>query len=395
MNRHVHDFDEAEPIDRADAPDGDVSPRPKQKSSTTPEPVKAESAKPAKAKGRKKRVLITLAVLGGLGLGGWYGYHWWTTGRYIESTDDAYVKADIVGLSAQVSGAVDKVPVDDNQSVDAGTILLQIDDREYRAADASAQAAIDASDATLANVREQRILQERAIDVDKADLATAKANLEFVNADFERNKTLRKRGTVSARQMQQVQTNLAAARASLAKTQAVIARDTQQLSVLDSQKRQAEAQRENALASKRVSELNLERTVIRAPEAGIVGNREIQSGEYVRPGMRLMSVVPAADIYVIANFKETQIEHVRDGMGVDVEADMLGGQTVKGTIDSLAPASGSEFAVLPPQNATGNFTKIVQRVPIKIRLEDRPGDALRLKPGTSVVVNIDTKGVRR
>ena len=198
----------------------------KQKSSTTPEPVKAESAKPAKAKGRKKRVLITLAVLGGLGLGGWYGYHWWTTGRYIESTDDAYVKADIVGLSAQVSGAVDKVPVDDNQSVDAGTILLQIDDREYRAADASGQAAIDASDATLANVREQRILQERAIDVDKADLATAKANLEFVNADFERNKTLRKRGTVSERQMQQVQTNLAAARASLAKTQAVIARDT-------------------------------------------------------------------------------------------------------------------------------------------------------------------------
>jgi membrane fusion protein (multidrug efflux system) len=359
-----------------------------------PAPGRGADAVAPEKPGRRglRRVLVAVVAGGILAGGGAFGWHWWTVGSFIESTDDAYVRADIVGISAEVAGTVVTLSVDDNAHVEAGDVLVSIDPRDYEAAVASAKAAIAAADAAIADVDARRTLAERSIDVATADVATAQANLDFAESDYNRNVTLQARGTVPPRTLQEAETGRATARAALDRATATLASNRQQLEVLAAERRQREADLASANAQLATAELNLSRTTIRAPRAGVVGNRGVEVGAYVRLGQQIMSVVPDTS-YVVANFKETQIADVRPGMPAEIRVDMLGGRTLPGTVTSLAPASGAEFAILPPQNATGNFTKIVQRVPVKISLDRTPGDGeLALRPGTSVVVSVDTRG---
>ncbi|MBB4303282.1 membrane fusion protein (multidrug efflux system) [Rhodobium orientis] len=386
-------------------PDKNAFSEDRSRPATTPEtpdaPMTAEGSpeappteEPSEGNGRPRRsrkLVVAAVLLAVLAAAGTYGYHWWQVGRFIEETDDAYIKADIVSLSAEVTGRIVAVPVKDNQRVEKGDVLVRIDDADYLASRASAEASLAAAEAAIANIEASRTLQLRQLDAARADLETAKANLDLAETEFKRKDKLTATGATSKQALDQADNALRLAQAARDKATAAIAADEQQLKVLDWQKKQRIADRDSANAALRQAQTNLDRTVIHAPRAGLIGNRGIDPGEYVGPGTRLMSIVPMDAIYVVANFKETQVRRFRDGMEVDLTFDMLGGRTVEGTIDSVAPATGSEFALLPPQNATGNFTKIVQRIPVKIRLKNLPDDGLALRPGTSVVVRVNTK----
>ncbi|WP_218128349.1 HlyD family secretion protein [Rhodospira trueperi] len=323
----------------------------------------------------------------------WLGWRWWTVYRFVEETDDAYVKADIVTISPQVSGEVVRVAVEDHQPVAAGDLLFVIDASDYQAAVDAARAAVASAEALLAETAEERALQDRTVAVAEADLEAAKATLDFARQEYDRDSRLAREGAGTVRAVQQSRESLSNAEAAVNSGVAVLARARKQLDVIDARRTRLESDRDRAAAQLRAAEVNLARTVVRSPAAGRVGNRQIDVGEYVRPGVHAVSVVPD-DAYIVANFKETQVTFFETGMACEIEADMLGGAVLHGTIESLAPAAGQEFAILPPQNATGNFTKIVQRIPVKIRFVGDQADAARLRPGTSVIVSVDTKEQR-
>jgi len=348
--------------------------------------------------GAPKGVWVRKVVLGLFGLAAlagasWFGWQWWTVYRFVEETEDAYVQADIVSISPQVPGEIIRVAVNDHQSVTAGDLLFALDASEYEAARDAAKAAVASAEASLAENVEQRSLQERTIAVAEADLHAARATLDFARQENDRNAKLARQGSGTLRAVQQSREALANAEAAVSSGEAALARTRKQLDVIDAQRTRLASERNRAVAQLHTAEINLARTMIHSPATGHVGNRQIDPGEYVVPGVQAVSVVPN-DAYVIANFKETQVGFFEPGMPCEVEADMLGGTVLQATIESLAPAAGQEFAILPPQNATGNFTKIVQRVPVRIRFTPGQPLAARLKPGTSVTVSVDTKGTR-
>ncbi|KAA5605959.1 HlyD family secretion protein [Roseospira marina] len=336
---------------------------------------------------------IVLSVVGvGLLIGAlWLGWQWWTVFRFIETTEDAYIQADIVAVSPLVAGEVTRVAVEDHQTVAAGDLLFTIDASDYEASRDAAQAAVASADASLAENAEQRTLQERTIAVAEADVAAAKASLDFARQEYDRDSELARKGSGTVRAAQRSREALVNAESAVTSREATLARARQQLDVIDAQRTRLVSERQRAAAQLRTAEINLNRTTVLSPAAGTIGNRQIEAGEYVRPGVQAISVVPD-DPYVVANFKETQLEYFKPGMDADIEIDMLSGTALHATIESLAPAAGQEFAILPPQNATGNFTKIVQRVPVKIRFAPDQPEVDRLKPGTSAIVSIDTKG---
>jgi membrane fusion protein (multidrug efflux system) len=275
-------------------------------------------------------------------------------------------------------------------------VLVRLDQSDYRAALASANAKIDAATAALENIKARRHLQQSAIEAARADLAAAKARSSFAHTDYARNLKLGEKGTITERRLQQLKMNADTARAEMAKAQAALDSSLRQLTVLNSEQEQKRADLEAAKAAQETARLNLERCTIRAPRDGIVGNRGIEPGDYVGPGSKLMNIVPVRDEYIVANFKETQIENFRPGMKAKVSLDMLGGRSFPAHIVSLAPASGSQFSILPAENATGNFTKIVQRLPVRIRLDKQPPSGpMAPRPGTSVVVSVNTKGAEK
>ncbi|MBP5855809.1 HlyD family secretion protein [Marivibrio halodurans] len=351
------------------------------------------ASEPARARtGWRKKVMLALLVGAVVVGGGYFGHQWWTVDRFVEDTDDAYVKADIVNLSAEVSGTVTTVSVEDNQYVEKGAVLVRLDDRDYRAALRSAEARIDVARAAIETIAANRNLQARRIEAGEADLATASANLEFARKDLDRKKALVAKGATTARSLDEARNAYRTATATRDKARATLEGDRNELAVLAAQRKQRLGELESARADRTAAETNLDRTVIRAPRAGTVGNREIEAGETVASGTRLLSIVPRDDFYVVANFKETQIEHFREGMDADIALDMFGGRHFRGHIASLAPATGSEFALLPPQNATGNFTKIVQRVPVRLRFDEAFPNGLSPRPGSSAIVIIRTDG---
>lgn len=363
---------------------------------SSPSPTSSKTVSPGQIPSRparngiRKRVILGL-MLGVILLGGIsFGLHWWTVGRFIQSTDDAYVKADIVFLAPQVSGTITSIKVNDNAHVDKGDVLFTIDSSDYQAALQQAQANVQVVQASAQEVVDKIDLQTKTVAVARADLASAQASEKFANEEYERTAALHKRGNATLQRLQSAQTQLSAAKAATAKVRAVLARDQQQFNVLQTEQIRLQAQEMLAKASLQTAQLNLARTTVRAPVSGIVGNRQIEMGELVQPGVQAMSVVPDT-VYAIANFKETQVRHMQNGMEASIKADMLGGDPIAAKIDSLAPASGSEFAILPPQNATGNFTKIVQRVPVKLVFSGQDNRVQRLKPGTSLIVKVDTK----
>jgi membrane fusion protein, multidrug efflux system len=337
-----------------------------------------------------KRTAWALALTLGVAAAADFGYGYLTTGRYLESTDDAYVKADSTIIAPKVSGYLDEVLVGDNQPVKAGQILARIDDRDFKTALDQAHADVEASEAAVRNLDAQIALQEPIIEQGTADVAAAEATLKFAQEEQARYDDLMKTGSGTVQRAQQTDSALREKVAQLAHGKSGLLAAQKKIDVLTTERKKAEAQVNHAKAVERQMALNLTYTTITAPVDGTVGARSLRVGQFVQAGTLLMAVVPLDAVYLVANFKETQLTHVRNGQPVEISIDSFHSTKLKGHVDSLSPASGLEFALLPPDNATGNFTKIVQRVPVKIVIDDRTLIGL-LRPGMSAEPTIDTK----
>jgi membrane fusion protein (multidrug efflux system) len=318
-----------------------------------------------------------------------FGYHWWTVGRFIESTDDAYVGGDITVIAPKVSGFISRVAVTDNQQVRAGDILVELDNRDYVAARARAVAAVAAQEAAITNLTATRHLQEAVIAQAQAGINATDAEIERSQQDQVRYRRLEKLSAVSTQESQKADADYKNAIAAGAKARAALAAAQRQLDVIDSQSQQATAALAQAKADREVADLNLSYTELRAPMDGTVGNRSARAGAYATIGAQMMSLVPARGLWVDANFKESQLARMHAGQPVTVEADVLPGRVFHGHVASLAPATGAVFSVLPAENATGNFTKIVQRVPVRVVLDGDASQLGQLRPGLSVIAAVD------
>jgi membrane fusion protein (multidrug efflux system) len=319
------------------------------------------------------------------------GWRYWTVGRFEISTDDAYFKADSTTVAPKVAGYLAAVLVGDNERVKAGQILARIDDRDFKVAVEQARADVESAQASIANKQAALSAQASSIDAARATIVSAEATQAFAEQENKRYSDLAKSGFGSVQNAQQASSRVNAARASVARDTAALANATKQVDVLKAELAQARATLARAEASLHQATLNLSYTVITAPVDGGVGNRSLRVGQYVQAGTQLMSIVPTEAAYIVANYKETQLTGVQPGQPVDVAVDMFPGQVFKGRVESLAPASGQEFALLPPDNATGNFTKVVQRIPVKIVLDAGSALSVVLRPGMSVTPTIDTK----
>jgi membrane fusion protein (multidrug efflux system) len=337
-----------------------------------------------------KRAALALALVLGVAAAGDFGHYYLTTGRYLESTDDAYVKADSTIIAPKVSGYIAEVLVSDNEPVKAGQLLARIDDRDFRTALNQAKADVAASKAAVRNLDAQIELQRPLIQQQSADVDAAEANLKFAQEERSRYDDLMRSGSGTVQRAQQTDAALRAQTAQLQQSKAGLIAANKKIEVLSTQRAQAIAQLDHARAVEEQAALNLSYTQITAAVEGTVGARTLRVGQYVQAGTQLMAVVPLDAVYVVANFKETQLTNVRNGQPVEIEVDSFHSTKLKGHVDSLSPASGLEFALLPPDNATGNFTKIVQRVPVKIVLDDPSLKGL-LRPGMSAVPTVDTK----
>ena len=336
------------------------------------------------------RPLLYSAVgLAALAASGAYARNYWTVGRFLVSTDDAYVQADNTIVAPKIAGYVAKVLVADNEPVKAGQKLAEIDDRDFRVALDTAKADVAAAQAAVQAKRATLEAQGSVIASAEATLAVDRANLGFADQEDKRYSTLAASGYGTQKNAQQAASNIAAARAALARDAATAEAARGQVEVLKGEIAEAQSQLQRAQAAEAQAELNLSYAAIVAPVDGVVGARSLRVGQYVQAGTQLMAVVPAASAYIVANYKETQLAGVKAGQKVDVEIDTYPGRVFHGHVDSLAPASGQEFALLPPDNATGNFTKVVQRIPVKILLDGAVADVLR--PGMSVTPTIDTR----
>jgi len=337
-----------------------------------------------------KRAALALALALGVAAATDFGHGYLTNGRYLESTDDAYVKADSTIIAPKVSGYIAQVVIGDNEKVAAGQVLARIDDRDFRTALDQAYADVAASQAAIRNLDAQIALQEPIIAQGTADVAAAEANLKFAQEEQARYGDLMKTGSGTVQRAQQTDAALRERTAQVQRGRSGLLAAERKVDVLTTEKAKAVAQRDHARAVEAQAALNLSYTNITAPVDGTVGARSARVGQFVQAGTQLMAVVPLDAVYVVANFKETQLTHMRDGQPVEVTIDSFHGTRLKGHVDSLSPASGLEFALLPPDNATGNFTKIVQRVPVKILLDDHSFNGL-LRPGMSAEPTVNTK----
>jgi membrane fusion protein (multidrug efflux system) len=340
-----------------------------------------------------KRLLLAGAALLALAGAAWYGDQWWTTGRFIESTDDAYIGGNVTAIAPHVAGFVQAVAVADNQRVTAGQVLLRLDPRDFRAALDHAEAVLAARTAARDGLRARLVLQQSTIRQQEADLAARSARATFTEADAARYRSL---AQTAAGTRQDAQRSIAAeqeaASAVLAATAGLEAA-RQQLAVLAADIAGADAGVAQARADLDTARLDLGYTEIRAPVDGYIGNRAAQVGAFVGPGAYLLSVIPSDGLWVDANFKEDQLALMAPGRSASVVADLLPGHVFHGHVASLAPGTGAVFSVIPAENATGNFTKIVQRVPVRVTLDPDPLLPL-LRPGLSTTVRVDTRAGR-
>jgi len=338
---------------------------------------------------RKVLFIILPVVVLALGVsGGWY---WWNVLRFLQSTDDAYVQSDISLISPKVEGYIKEVRVTDNQEVAEGDVLFVIDDRDFAAKVAQAEAAVATEEAMVVTYGSRLDLQRAMIDEAQATLDSAEADLSRAKRDYTRYSALMSTDFASRQRFEQAEADARKAEAAVARSRAALAAAQNQYAVLRSQRHEEESRRQQARATLQLARNDLDNTVIRAPISGVAGNRAGQVGQYVKAGTQLLSLVPLSRVYVTANFKETQLTHMRPGQLAQVSVDAYPDLILEGRIDSFAPASGAQFSLLPPDNATGNFTKIVQRVPLRIALPTNGPLAGRLRPGLSVTVTVDTR----
>lgn len=334
------------------------------------------------------RLLNIIFWCGVIALAAYCGHAWWQEHvRPYESTDNAYVRAHMAQLSARVTGQVKAVYFDDNQLVAAGTLLLEIDDAPLRAQRDQAAAEVAARALRRTTLAAELDTQNARIAEQVAAFTVAGAKLTHAQKDLDRLAGLVEDGSIPAQQRDSAAAAVAIARATLAQHRALTEQATRQRATLAAQIAEAGAAQQVAQVALQRSELDLAHTRITAPIAGVLGNRTVQVGQLVQPGAVLAVLVPRHNFFVEANFKETQLEDMRAGQVVTIEIDAYPHHGFTGQVDSTAPASGAEFSVLPPENATGNFTKIVRRVAVKIRFDAASAHAL-LKPGLSCVVKV-------
>lgn len=338
---------------------------------------------------RKKIVIAAVALA--LAFGGYGGWYWWTEWRFMQSTDDAYVASDVSVISPKIEGYIKAVRVQDNEAVKKGAVLFVIDDSDFAAKVAQAEAAAATEEAAVGTYGSRLDLQKAMIAQAQATVQSSEADLVRTQQDYKRYAALMTTDFASRQRYEQAQADARKAEAELVRTRAALAAAQSQLGVLQSQRQEEMARLQQARANLRLARNDFDNTIIKAPVSGIAGNRAGQVGQYVKPGTELLSLVPLPRVYVTANFKETQLTRMRPGQRAEVSVDAYPDNPLTGKIESFAPASGAEFSLLPPDNATGNFTKIVQRVPIRIALPTKEPLARLLRPGLSVTVTVDTR----
>jgi membrane fusion protein, multidrug efflux system len=338
-----------------------------------------------------RRALIGAAVVILIAAGIVFGIRWWMTGRYLVSTDDAYVRAHSTTLASKISGYLASIPIEDNTAVRSGDVIATIDDGDYRLAADAAREKVATQQATVDRIGQQATAQAANIDQAKAQMTSAQANAKKMQLEFERQQSLAAQSFASRQAFEQAEANRDQAVAAVASAQAGIDSAVANLDVLKAQQQEAARTLNELQTAQAKAERDLSFAVIRAPVDGVFSNRAVQTGDYVQTGQRVASLVPLRDIYIEANFKETQLERLRPGQPVTISIDALPDHAISGTVASLAPASGSVFSLLPPDNATGNFTKIVQRLPVRIEVPASVAAERLLRPGMSVVASVDTK----
>ena len=362
-----------------------------QSGSAGPVALADQSGEPKLVRRSRLRAVACAVGILALGAGSYFGHSWWATGRYMVATDDAYVGAKNSTLSPKVSGYIADVAVEDNAQVRAGDVIARIDDGDYQLAVQTARDQIAVQQATIQRFAKQITAQQAAVDQAKAQLASAKAGATRADFELKRQQELATRQINSKQSLEQAQANYDQAVAAVQAAEASIDAAVANVDVLKAQREEAARTLQQFQTSLAKAERDLSFTVIRAPFDGVVGNRAVQVGDYVQPTQRLASLVPLDAVYIDANFKETQVSRLQPGQPVAIAVDALPGQTFEGRVASFAPASGSVFSLLPPDNATGNFTKIVQRLPVRIQVPAEVAEQAVLRPGMSVFVKVNTK----
>lgn len=377
---------EATPPPPAAAPIAERPPAPGNSGEAKP----AIASPPAKRGGRRRFLLLTVAAVA-IAAGAYFGHEWWTVGRFMVSTDDAYVGADTSTVAPRLSGYVTKVAVANNTAVKAGDPLVYLDDSEQKLAVTAAENQIASQQAAIDRIDKQIQAGQAGVLQARTSIASADADAELAVADLARAATLAKNQFASQQSLQQAQATKDKTAAAVESAKAGMTSAEANVAVLQAQRVEAERALDQYQTTLEQKKLDLDHMVVRAPFDGVVGNRAVDPGEYVATGQRLLAVVPLQDVYVDANYKETQLGRIRPGATATVSVDAYSDATIEGTVESVAPASGSVFSLLPADNATGNFTKITQRVPVRIRIPAEEAAKGILRPGLSVVVDIDSR----
>lgn len=358
--------------------------------------IASEPSRPAKDDGRKKTIgRIALAVVGAGALYGAYAlYDYQTVGKFMQETNDAYVKADGVTISSKLAGYVRKVAAQENQSVESGSLLVQIDPTDFDTRLAQSSAQVDVARATEAAARAAIAEARSATGQARAALDASQRELSYLNGEVARMRPLVASGAEPRQAFDQLVANRDKAAADVAAKRAGLAAATDRVATAQAQVGQGTAQIRAAQAQRDAANVDLQTTRITAPIGGKIGNSTVRVGQFIQPGQRLMTIVPTEAIYVEANFKETQIGLMRAGQPVKVHIDALPDVDFHGVVESITPGTGANFSLIPPTNATGNFTKIVQRVPVRIRINAGPESRKVLVPGLSLSVEVDTRAAR-
>jgi membrane fusion protein (multidrug efflux system) len=338
-----------------------------------------------------RRTVIASAVAVVLAAGAVGGAYWWVSGRYMVSTDDAYVRAHNTTLASKIAGYVANIPIEDNTQVRAGDVIATIDAGDYQLAADAAREKVATEQATVERIGRQIVAQAATIDQTKAQFVSAQAAATKTQLELQRQQALAAQKYASEQTLEQAQADRDQAAAAVQSAQAVIDAAAANLDVLKAQQQEAARTRDELQTALAKAERDLSFTVIRAPVDGVFSNRAVQTGDYVQTGQHIASLVPLNDVYIEANFKETQLDRIRPGQPVSISVDALPEHAIRGTVASLSPASGAVFSLLPPDNATGNFTKIVQRLPVRIEVPAGVVAQRVLRPGMSVIVSVNTK----
>lgn len=372
-------------------PEQTASPRAEAPLQEPTEAVAEVAPRPASGKSNKRK-LIGLGVAALLALAAiYFGVNYMLVGRFMVGTDDAYVRANNTTLGARVSGHLAAILPGDNVQVRAGDVVFRIDDGDYRIAVDSARAKIATQQATIERIGRQVIAQQSAVEQAKAQLASADAASKRAGLDFDRQQALSSKGFASRATFEVSQAGRDQGAAAVQAAQAAYAAASDNVEVTKAQQLEARAQLVELQSALAKAERDLDFTIVRAPVDGIFSNRLVNTGDFIQAGQRLGNVVPLDDVYIDANFKETQLRRLKPGQKVEISVDAFSNRHIEGTLDSLSPAAGAVFTLLPPDNATGNFTKIVQRVPVRVKVPAEVARENMLRAGMSVYVTVNTK----